>query len=70
MEEIANAGGEALTAPVPVTDYMEFAPCAIPVAKRRKRDVGDIYINQVRHTSYGWYIRRWLLVTDLRVVAC
>ncbi|MGW5074021.1 DUF7695 domain-containing protein [Rhodococcus sp. NPDC004095] len=46
-----------MTAPLPVTDYIDFAPYDMPVADRRKLDVGDIYINQVRHITCGWYIR-------------
>lgn len=42
-----------------VTDYIDFAPYDMPVADRRKLDVGDIYINQVKHNvpECGWYIR-------------
>lgn len=38
-------------------DYIDFAPYDLPTADRRKLDVGDIYINQVRRTTCGWYIR-------------
>jgi hypothetical protein len=38
-------------------DYINFAPYDMPVADRRKVDVGDIYINQVRHLKCGWFIR-------------
>jgi hypothetical protein len=40
-----------------VTDYIDFAPYDLPVADRRKLDVGDIYINQVKCLACGWYIR-------------
>jgi hypothetical protein len=40
-----------------VRDYIDFAPYDMPVAERRKLDVGDIFINQVRCTNCGWYIR-------------
>lgn len=39
------------------TDYIDFAPYDMPVAERRKLDVGDIFINQAQHTVCGWYIR-------------
>lgn len=38
-------------------DYIDFAPYTMSVSDRRKLHVGDIYINQVRHTTCGWYIR-------------
>jgi hypothetical protein len=38
-------------------DYIDFAPYTMPVEERRELDVGDIYINQARHTTCGWYIR-------------
>lgn len=40
-----------------ITDYIDFCPYDTPMARRRELDVGDIYINQVRHTVCGWYIR-------------
>lgn len=46
-----------MTATLAPTDYIDFAPYDMPVADRRKLDVGDIYINQVRHTQCGWLIR-------------
>lgn len=39
------------------TDYIDFTYYEMPVAERRKLDVGDIYINQVRHRKCGWFIR-------------
>jgi hypothetical protein len=38
-------------------DYIDFAPYDMPAALRHRIDVGDIYINQVRHTECGWFIR-------------
>lgn len=38
-------------------DYIDFAPYDMPTAERRKVGVGNIFINQVRHTTCGWYIR-------------
>ena len=40
-----------------LTDYIDFAPYDMKTKDRRKLDVGDIYINQVRHTKCGWLIR-------------
>lgn len=40
-----------------MTDYLEFTTIITPSIERRKLDVGDIFINQVRHTKCGWIIR-------------
>lgn len=40
-----------------VTDYIDFAPYDMSVEDRRKLDVGDIFINQIKCKSCGWYIR-------------
>ncbi len=39
------------------TDYIDFCPIDTPLATRRKLNVGDIYINQIRCHSCGWHIR-------------
>lgn len=38
-------------------DYVDFTSINTPVAERKKLDVGDIFINQVKCTLCGWYIR-------------
>lgn len=38
-------------------DYTDFCPIDTPPEVRAKLDVGDIFFNQVRHTTCGWYIR-------------
>jgi hypothetical protein len=40
-------------------DYIDFAPYDMKTSDRRKLDVGDIYINQVKHNvpECGWFIR-------------
>ena len=40
-----------------MTDYLEFTTINTPSIERQKLDVGDIFINQVRHTKCGWIIR-------------
>ncbi len=40
-----------------MVDYIDFAPYDTRTHERRLLDVGDIYINQVRHTTCGWLIR-------------
>lgn len=43
--------------PVVLTDYVDFTYYKMPVADRRKLDVGDIFLNQVKCNNCGWIIR-------------
>lgn len=38
-------------------DYVDFTYYEMPVEERRKLDVGDIFLNQVRCRECGWIIR-------------
>lgn len=40
-----------------MTDYLEFTTINTPSIERRRLDVGDIFIIQIRHTKCGWIIR-------------
>lgn len=40
-----------------MTDYLDFVTYDTPVEERRKLNVGDIFINQVRCLKCRWLIR-------------